>query len=180
LLRLLQQAAESDRRTGSLIEILVLGALAQQAQGDLTGALTALESALALAEPEGYLRIFVDEGAAIAKLLRQAQSRGIRPNYVSKLLAAFGAEEQRSGGADERQGSPLPLRPPAPLLIEPLTERELELLRLVAAGFTNQEIAKELFLAVGTVKKHLNNIFGKLGVNNRTQAVARGRELDLF
>jgi LuxR family maltose regulon positive regulatory protein len=114
----------------------------------------------------------------MATLLRQAQSRGIRLDYVNKLLAAFNT----GGPADKEteQESPLLHHPPAPLLIEPLTERELELLRLVAGGRSNQEIAQALFLAVGTVKKHLNNIFGKLGVNSRTQAVARARELDLL
>jgi LuxR family maltose regulon positive regulatory protein len=182
LLHRLQQEAGSGQRTGSLIEILILCALARHGQGDTSSALAALESALALAEPQGYVRTFVDEGVAMAELLRQAQSRGIRPNYVNKLLAAFGAEDAKrgSGGVEERQASPLPLRPTAPLLVDPLSERELELLRLIAAGRTNQEIAQELFLAVGTVKKHLNNIFGKLGVGSRTQAIARARELDLL
>jgi len=186
LLHRLQQAAEADRRTGSLIEILTLGALARQAQGDLTGALAALESALTLAEPEGYLRTFVDEGTPMADLLHQARSRGIRPAYVDKLLAAF---DLRRPILDT--SPPSEIKTPKPVLseakgseiqnlLEPLSPRELELLRLVADGRSNQEIAQALFLAIGTVKKHLNNIFGKLGVSNRTQAVARARELELL
>ena len=172
LLDRLQEEAESDRRTGSLIEILILCALARQMSGDTASALVALESALTLAEPEGYVRTFVDEGKPMAELLLQARSRGIRPDYVKKLLAVFGAEEK---------SLPLP-GPPAPQssLIEPLSPRELELLSLVADGQSNKEIAQELVVAIGTVKKHLNNIFGKLNVSNRTQAVARARELDLL
>jgi LuxR family maltose regulon positive regulatory protein len=182
LLLRLQQAAEADRRIGSLIEILVLSALARQAQGDAAGALAALENALALAESEGYVRTFVDEGEPMAALLQKAQSHGANRDYVDKLLAAFTVEDAKreSRGVEQTQDSLLSLHPAAPPLVEPLTERELELLRLVAAGRSNQEIAQELVLAVGTVKKHLNNIFGKLAVSSRTQAVARAGELDLL
>jgi len=166
----LRQAAETRGRMGSLIEILVLQALALQSQGNTTQAMPALERALSLAEPEGYVRLFVDEGAPMAKLLRQALSRGIAPNYVSRLLAAFGAEEQRGEEAEKR----------APLLLEPLSERELEVLRLLAAGLSNREIAEKLIVAVGTVKAHIHNIYGKLGVQSRTQAVARARELGIL
>jgi LuxR family maltose regulon positive regulatory protein len=173
-------AAEAKAWWGHVIELSLLQALLCQAQGNSAGMLASLEQALTLAEPEGFVRLFVDEGAPMAELLGQAQSRGIRPDYASKLLVAFGTEQRRRGGTAERQGSPLPPRAPAPLLIEPLSQRELELLGLVAAGRSNQEIAQELFVAVGTVKKHLNNIFGKLGVSSRTQAIARARELDLL
>jgi LuxR family maltose regulon positive regulatory protein len=181
-------AAEAKGWWGHVIELSLLRALLCQTQGDTAAMRVSLERALTLAEPEGYVRLFVDEGAPMTELLRQAQSRGIRPDYVSKLLAALDAGEQGSRGAREQEGdvqehfSPAPLPPstPAPLLVESLTERELELLRLVADGYSNQEIAQELFLAIGTVKKHLNNIFGKLGVSSRTQAVARARELDLL
>jgi LuxR family maltose regulon positive regulatory protein len=151
-----------------------------------------LEQALSLAEPEGYVRIFVDEGAPMVVLLRQAAAQGLAPNYLSKLLAAFPAAEQPpSGGAEpilpeearkeqKAASSPIPSRALAPALIEPLSERELEVLRLVAAGSSNQEIARELVLSVGTVKKHLNNIFGKLNASSRTQAVALARELNLL
>jgi len=145
----LRQAAESDRRTGSLIEILILQALARQSQSDTGGALIALEGALALAEPEGYRRTFLDEGEPLATLLQAAHDRGIAPDYVSKLLAAFAAEEGESRGMGVISSLP-PLRQPlrqaqeasqdmarssAPLLVEPLTERELELLRLVAEDY---------------------------------------------
>ena len=183
LLHRLQQAAESDQRNGSLIEILILSGLARQVQGDTNSALTSLESALTLAEPEGYVRTFVDEGGSMSKLLRQAQSRGIRPDYVSKLLAAFSdfRFEISDFGLDPDDRSKIQI-PNSKIqnLVEPLSQRELELLRLVADGYSNQEIAQELFVAVGTVKKHLNNIFGKLGASSRTQATARARELNLL
>jgi LuxR family maltose regulon positive regulatory protein len=119
----------------------------------------------------------VDEGEPMAELLgrmkaRQAGKTRRMKEYILKLLAAFGKDEARST-FHPSSFSPQPL-------VEPLTERELELLRLVAAGRSNKEIAQELFLAIGTVKKHLNNIFGKLIVSSRTQAVARARELDLL
>jgi LuxR family transcriptional regulator, maltose regulon positive regulatory protein len=180
LLAWLLPAAEASERMGSRIEILSLRALALQAQDDLSGALTTLERALLLAEPRGYVRLFVDEGAPMAMLLQEAYTHGITPSYASKLLAAFGIGEQDNKAAEERQGSSRPPQSSASLLVEPLSPRELELLHLVAAGQTNLQIAQKLFVAVGTVKKHLNNIFGKLEVGNRTQAIARARELDLL
>jgi LuxR family maltose regulon positive regulatory protein len=188
LTTLIQEAQDIGQGT-VLIKALVLQALAFHLSGNHSQALTALERALTLAAPEGYVRTFVDEGVPMAELLRVAASRGITPNYVSKLLAAFPAEEQRTaehrapdGRAAEQTivSSPQPPSTSAPLLVDPLSQRELELLRLVAAGRTNQEIAEELFLAIGTVKKHLNNIFGKLEVQSRTQAIARARELNLL
>jgi LuxR family maltose regulon positive regulatory protein len=183
LLAWLLPAAEAGGRTGSVIEILILRALALQAQGEASEALTVLEQALTLAEPEGYIRTFVDEGEPMAELLRHAYSRGIRPGYVSKLLIAFSNPrfEASDFGIDPTDQATI-RNPKSEIqnLIEPLSPREIELLRLVAAGQTNQEIAQELFLAIGTVKKHLNNIFGKLGVSSRTQAIARGRELELL
>ncbi len=151
-----------------VIQVLVLQAMALQVQGEVDQALTALERALSLAKPEGYVRTFIDEGAPMAALLRTAASRGMVLDYVGKLLAAF-----------EEAASPS-LPRPSPLLIEPLSERELEVLRLLAAGLSNREIAEELFLALGTVKKHINNIYGKLNVYKRTEAVARARELSLL
>jgi LuxR family maltose regulon positive regulatory protein len=182
ILNQLLATAEANGWVSYVIEIMVLQALVCQAQSDPTGALASLERALTLAEPEGYVRLFVDEGAPLAALLRQAQARGIKPGYVDKLLLAFrdSASEELDPGIEARQASPLPPRPATPSLLEPLTERELELLRLVAAGRSNQEVAQELFLAVGTVKKHLNNIFGKLNVSSRTQAIVRARELELL
>jgi LuxR family maltose regulon positive regulatory protein len=152
---------------GSVIEILVLQALAFHILGDLDQALSALHRALSLAEPEGYVRTFIDEGQVMAGLLRQAMTQGIAPGYVGKLLAASG-------------DSPLPPAPAAQPLAEPLSDRELEVLRLVAAGLSNREIAAELVIAVSTVKSHINHIYGKLDVKSRTQAVARGRLLGLL
>jgi LuxR family maltose regulon positive regulatory protein len=160
-------AAEAAGRTGRVIAFSVLQALAWQAKKDIPGALTALERALSLAQPEGYVRIFLDEGTPMAKLLHQAGSRGIAPDYVADLL---------SGMVEPSRTAP----PSAQPLIEPLSERELEVLRLLSTGKSNREIADELVLAVGTIKRHLNNIFGKLNVSSRTQCVARARELGLL
>ena len=170
----LREAAEAGERTGSVIEILSLQALAYQAQGDRTEAIAALERALSLAEPEGYVRTFVDEGAPMAALLRRAASRSVAPAYVSKLLDALDAE------ADPKPMPADSTSPVAQRLEEPLSERELEVLRLVASGLSNREVAQELVLATGTVKKHINNIFTKLNVRSRTQAAAQVRELGLL
>jgi LuxR family maltose regulon positive regulatory protein len=163
----LRNSAETIGRIGSLIEILVLQAITLQAKSDISRALAILEQALSLAEPEGYVRTFVDEGEPMARLLRRALSQGIAPNYVARLLAAFGEEVESTFPAMES-------------LIEPLSERELEVLRLIVAGLSNPEIAQELVIAVSTVKSHVNHIYGKLGVESRTQAVARAQELGLL
>lgn len=173
------QEAEATGYGNLLIKALVLQALAFQAESHKSQALTALERALTLAEPEGYIRPFVDEGEPMTELLRQAHSRGIAPGYVTKLLAAFSQKEQRPFAASAQPASQ-PSALNVQLLIEPLSPRELEVLRLVAAGQTNREIGEALFVATGTIKKHLNNIFGKLAVSNRTQAIARARELGLL
>ncbi len=177
LLAGLRRAAEAAGRMGEVIEMLSLQALACQVQGNEVKAMAILERAFSLAEPEGYVRTFVDEGEPMARLLsgilvaqrkgRQAQSRGIAPDYLARLLAAFGGEDDLTSPAMEA-------------LIEPLTERELEVLRLVVAGLSNPEIAQELVITVSTVKSHLNHIYGKLGVKNRFEAVARARALGLF
>jgi LuxR family maltose regulon positive regulatory protein len=146
------------------IEIRILQALASR---DDEQALVYLAEALTMAQPEGYVRTFVDQGKALVPLLRGAAHRGIAPGYVARLLSAVA----------ESPGAPPSLAQP---LIEPLSERELQVLRLVAAGKSNPEIAAELVLAVGTVKAHTSNIYGKLGVRSRTQAVARARELKLI
>jgi LuxR family maltose regulon positive regulatory protein len=160
------RAFESFGWQGRVIETLILRATALQASYDPAVALSALERALALAQPEGYVRVFLDEGAPMAGLLRRAGSRGISPKYVAKLLS----ESDRESGITPAARQPL---------IEPLSDRELEVLRLLAAGKSNHEIAGELVLATGTVKRHLNNIFGKLSVQSRTECVARARELRL-
>jgi LuxR family maltose regulon positive regulatory protein len=175
LLERLLAAAEEGGRQGSVIEILLLQALAHQAQGDIPAALVPLERALTLAEPEGYVRIFVDEGLPMAQLLSEAAAHGIMPDYTAKLLAVFAAEEQKSEDV-----SHLPPAPPAQSLIEPLSQRELEVLRLIAQGLSNREISERLFLALSTVKGHNRIIFSKLMVQRRTEAVARARELGLL
>ena len=160
-----------------MIEILVLQALAHEAQGNTPLALASLERALVLAEPEGYIRIFVDEGVSMAQLLSEATAHGIMPDYTGRLLAAFEAEEQKS-----EDKSHLPPAPPTGVqpLIESLTPREREVLQLIAAGYSNPEIAVQLVIAVTTVKTHVKNIYGKLQVSNRFQAIARTKELNLI
>jgi LuxR family maltose regulon positive regulatory protein len=175
LLECLLQAAQEGERTGSAIEILILRALAHHVQGDILAALAPLERALTLAEPEGYVRVFVDEGRPMARLMSEAAAHGIMPDYTGRLLAAFEAEEQKS--ADESHVAPAPS---AQSLIEPLSQRELEVLRLIARGLSNREISERLFLALITVKGHNRNIFRKLQVRRRTEAVARARELGLL
>ena len=163
--------AESKARMSSVLEILVLRALALEAQGDQTSALSTLERALVLAEPEGYLRLFVDEGLPMQALLRYAYVRGIVPGYVTTLLSAFG----------EQNASDPPLASARPdSLLEPLTERERDVLRLLLEGASNREIAQRLVLSVNTVKRHVYNLCGKLGVQSRTQAIIRARGLDLL
>jgi LuxR family maltose regulon positive regulatory protein len=169
LLSPLRPQAEAAGQIRTLMDILVLQALAHQAMGDLQPALHALQPALTLAEPEGYVHLFVDEGAPMAALLRHALAGGIAPAYVEKLLAHLPAPSAALAGA-----LPRPAHPDA------LSQRELEVLQLVAQGLSNQEIAGKLFIAVGTVKRHINNIFGKLGVTTRIQAVTRARERDLL
>jgi LuxR family maltose regulon positive regulatory protein len=175
LLECLLEAAEQGGRTGSAIEILVLQALAYEAHGDTPSALAALERALTLAEPEGYARLFIDEGAPMAHLLSEATAQGVLPEYGGALLAALEAELQ------EREGHlSLSKSQPNLSLGEPLSERELEVLQLIAQGLSNSEISKRIYRALDTVKGYNRNIFGKLQVHNRTDAVARARELGLI
>ena len=156
---------------GSVLEILVLRALAHQAQGDRTSALSTVERALVLAAPEGYIRLFVDEGAPMLALLRQAQARSSVPGYVATLLRVFG--EQVVSDVHRSSASPN-------VLAEPLTEREHEVLRLLLEGASNHEIARRLVVSVNTVKRHVYNLCGKLGVQSRAQAIARARTLNLL
>lgn len=173
LLVRLQDDAEIGGRKGDLIEILALQALSFQAKDDTDQAITTLEKALTLAEPEGYVRVFVDEGPAMARLLYEALSRGISPDYIRRLLAAFPNNELE-------QTDPSISQAPESELVEPLSEREIEVLQLIAVGLTNPEIAARLYLSLNTVKVHTRNIYGKLGVNNRTQAGTRAKTLGIL
>jgi LuxR family maltose regulon positive regulatory protein len=152
------------------LKTLVLLAVALDAHGEQAKAAQRLDEALTLAEPGGFIRIFVDEGAPMARLLREALSRGVRPEYVRRLLAAFPFDDAG------RAASPA-ARVAGSRLAEPLSGRELEVLALIARGLTNQEIALRLYLSLHTVKAHARSIYAKLGVSSRTQAVARGRAL---
>lgn len=165
LLDRLLRAAEEGERTGSVIEILVLQALAEHARGADRAALARLERALTLAEPEGYVRTFADEGAPMAALLRSAARQGIASSCARRLLSAVDATED-----DER---------PHDGLIEPLSARELDVLRLLATDLDGPDIARRLFVSLNTVRTHTKNIYAKLGVNSRRAAVRRAEELDL-
>lgn len=154
------------------LRVMVLQAVALHAHGEKDKAVQLLGDALALAEPGGFIRIFVDEGMPMVRLLSAAAAQGIRPDYTGKLLAVFEAEEQK-----DKDKSYLPHTQP---LIEPLSQRELEVLQLIAQGLSNHEISERLFLALDTVKGHNRRIYGKLQVQRRTEAVARARELGLL
>ena len=167
LLGRLRCAAEEGKRTGNLLEILVLQSLAHQAGGDLPAALASLHQALTLAEPEGYIRLFVDEGPAMASLLRVAAKQGIRRRYVGQLLAA-----STETGSSRRPGQPE--------LIEPLSERELDVLRLLGTDLDGPDIARRLIVSLNTMRTHTNHVYAKLGVSNRRAAVTRARELGLL
>ena len=163
LLKSLLRAADDGARIGSVIEILVLQAIGYQMQGDTTAALVPLERALTLAEPEYYVRIFVDEGPAMAALLQVAAKRPTVPEYAGRLLAAFGKPENRTAVT--------------PLLMEPLSERELDVLRLLGTDLDGPDIARQLVVSLSTLRTHTRNIYSKLGVNNRRAAVRRAEEL---
>ncbi|HZL32339.1 MAG TPA: LuxR C-terminal-related transcriptional regulator, partial [Verrucomicrobiae bacterium] len=166
LLERLLHAAEEGSRTGSVISILVLLALAAQVSGDIPAALAPLERALTLAQPEGYVRLFVDEGPSMAALLEAAKKRGIAPRYIRELLAAFGRPDART--------------PIKQALIESLSEREVDVLRLLDTDLDGPEIARQLVVSLHTVRSHTKSIYAKLGVNNRRAAVGRAVELDLL
>ena len=166
LARLLEET-ESAGWLGKTVEILILQALAYQAEENSNKAISILERALTLAEPAGYVRVFLDEGQPMTRLLYQAAERKIAPDYTGKLLSATDVATAQV----QRQGE---------VFIEPLTNREQELMWLIARGATNAEIAQQLFITVGTVKNHVKNIYSKLDVHNRAQSIARARELGLI
>ena len=171
LLERLLEDAEPKARMSSVIEILILRALALHTLGDSTGALTVLGRALALAEPQGYIRLFLEEGAPMTVLLRQAYTQKIMPEYTAALLEASGEHGTMIPLLHTTQQSPL---------IEPLTRRERAVLGLLVDGASNREIAERLVLSVNTVKKHVFNICSKLNVQSRAQVVARARTLNLL
>ncbi|WP_373232776.1 LuxR C-terminal-related transcriptional regulator [Cohnella sp.] len=170
LLERLLQAAEEGGRTGSALEILVVQAIARHTQGDVPAALLLLRRALTLAEPEGYVRIFADEGRPMEVLLKAAAEAGIAPNYVQRLLTAFGHEESRM------LAKPVIRKP----LDEPLSEREHDVLRWLGTDLSGPDIARELRVSLNTLRTHTKNIYEKLEVNNRRAAVRRAEELDLL
>lgn len=162
----LLDAAEAGGRTGSVIDLLVGHALARHARGDLRGALVSLARATALAEPEGYVRVFLDEGPPMAALLKQAVKERDASAYTRRLQAAF-----REPGRDAPTGQPL---------VEPLSERELDVLRLLGTELSGPDIARELVVSLNTVRTHTKSIYAKLGVNSRRAAVRRAAELGLL
>jgi LuxR family maltose regulon positive regulatory protein len=166
LLERLLLKAEEGGRTGRVIEILVLRALAHQALEDIPAALGFLERAVTLAEPEGYVRVFADEGTPMAALLRAVAKQGTRRGYVRRLLAAVNKTEHGS--------------PTEQALIEPLSERELDVLRLLGTELDGPAIARELTVSLNTMRTHTKNIYAKLAVTNRRAAVRRAAELDLL
>lgn len=172
LLERLLGAAEDGKRIGSVIEILVLLSLALDGQGDTSNSFLHLDRALKLAEPEGFVRTFVDEGPAMARLLYEVFSQEISADFVQRLLSAFPIEEPDSAKSSVDASTAG--------IVEPLSEREIEVLQLIAEGLTNQDIASQLYITLNTVKGHARNLYAKLGVKSRTQAVAKGKSLGII
>jgi LuxR family maltose regulon positive regulatory protein len=177
LLDRLRETAERSERTWLHGKTLALQALAYQELGEMAPALGALEQALALAGPAEHRRLFVDEGPPMADLLRRLRTRGTTSNQVAALLAALEGHRQSDGERAVWPEMRAALRPSVP---EPLTEREFEVLRLLAAGRSNPEIARALYVELNTIKTHVKNLYGKLGVHGRLQALGRAQELGLL
>jgi len=174
----LRQQMESKGWQDEQLKIMILQAVVLQTRGDKDKAVQQLDDALALAEPSNFIRIFVDEGLPMAQLLAEAAARGIMPDYTRKLLAVFEAEGQLRGSKSYLSPDSPP--PGVQPLSESLTPREREVLQLVVAGRSNPEIAAQLVIALSTVKTHVKNIYGKLQVTNRFEAVARANDLNLL
>jgi LuxR family transcriptional regulator, maltose regulon positive regulatory protein len=163
LLERLLTSAQKSARTGSAIEIMLLQALSLHQLGRIPEALQKFNQSLTLAEPEGYVRLFVDEGAPVAELLILAIQHNLHPEYANHLLSLIPVRRSTAGN-----------------LTEALTEREGEVLRLLATGLSNQEIAEKLVISLSTIKTHITRIYGKLDVTSRTQAILRARELKMI
>jgi len=176
LLEHLLEAARSMRRQGDEIRYLVLIALAHHALEDMPSALDSLSQALTLAEPQGYVRLFVDEGEPMAELLMSLdlQASTVSQKYVESLLAVF------EKVMDNERGSTKGEEPESSSLVEPLSERELEVLQSMAAGQKHKEVAERLVISLNTVRHHTRNIYSKLNVNTRAQAISRAKELHLL
>ena len=171
ILEPLRQQMEAKGWADELLEVMVLQTIALRAHGEKDKAAKLLVEALTLAEPGGFIRLFVDEGVPMAELLSIAAAQGIRPDYVNKLLAAFTQSVAAQKSAVIHQKSDMN---------EPLSERELEVLKLLRTELSGPEIASQLIVSLNTLRTHTKNIFNKLGVNNRRSAVRRAEELDLF
>jgi LuxR family maltose regulon positive regulatory protein len=165
VLKSVRQQMEAKGWQDEQLQVIVLQAVASQAHGDMDTAVHLLGEALTLAEPGGFIRLFVDEGPPMAALLREAANHGTAPTYVRQVRAAFGE-------ADDRMHS-------TQRLSEPLSERERDVLRLLRTELTGPEIASGLMVSLNTMRTHTNNIYAKLGVNNRRAAVHRAEELQL-
>ena len=164
----LRQQVEVKGWKDETLKIMVLQAIALHKHGDTDQAVELLGEALVLAEPGGFIRTFMDEGTPMVQLIKETTKRGIMPDYTSKLLAAF--ETEKHGD----------ITPPPQPLVEPLSQREVEVLQLVAQGLSNREISERLFLVLDTVKGHNRRIYGKLGVKNRTQAINKAISLKIL
>jgi LuxR family maltose regulon positive regulatory protein len=171
LLQRLLETARPKGRQGDELRYLVIQALAFHAVGQRSSAQGALDQALKLAEPENYVRIFLDEGEPMAELLREAAARNVSSGYAAKLLALF---------EDPIKGKEPGPKAKVPSLVEPMSEREIEVLRLLAAGLKYRQVAEQLVVSLNTVRHHTKNVYSKLGVNGRAQAIARAEELDLL
>lgn len=168
----MRQTVESENRAYERLNVLVIRAMVLDALGEKSKALSVMADVLALGETGGFIRIFVDEGVPMARLLIAAAAHEIKPDYVVKLLDAFKAEEKNTENKSHSDHSNF--------LKEQLSLRELEILKLIAAGLSNQEISRRLYLALPTVKWYNQNIFRKLEVQRRTEAVARARSWGLL
>jgi LuxR family maltose regulon positive regulatory protein len=169
----LRQQVDAKGWQDERLNVMVFQAVAHHAHGEKEQAVQLLADALALAEPGAFIRIFVDEGPPMARLLYEAQTRGIAPDYVQRLLAAFPINEPE-------QVDPSKSQAPESEMIEFLSERELEVLGLLAQGLKYNQIAEQLIVSLNTIRSHTKHIYDKLEVNNRTQAIQKANDLNLL